>query len=66
MFAFQIRPLMILAFRLVLSVVKNSAESCSSKEGAENVRLALYHKMKSSAEWLIINAGLVSHDLDKL
>ena len=47
-----------------LVCIETLAESCSSEEGTENVRPVLYHKMERSAEFLMVNAGLVSYDLD--
>ena len=44
----------------VLTGIETLAESCNSQEGKESVRPALFHKVDSSSEWLMVNAGLVS------
>ena len=44
----------------VLTGIETLAESCNSNDGKETVRPALFHKVDSSSEWLMVNTGLVS------
>lgn len=44
----------------VLTGIETLAESCNSQNGKQSVRPALFHKVDSSSEWLMVNAGLVS------